>query len=107
MLDVTAGGGSIPFEAGRLGLRTIANELNPVATLILRAAGQCPQQRGPLLGAEYQAVNDRFLQRVRQLIDDNAVYPPVTRLPAAGSGIWRTPRKRKFRESYGVPTVAG
>ena len=31
VLDVTAGGGSIPFEAGRLGFRTIANELNPVA----------------------------------------------------------------------------
>ena len=26
MLDITAGGGSIPFEAGRLGFRTIANE---------------------------------------------------------------------------------
>ena len=25
VLDVTAGGGSIPFEAGRLGFRTIAN----------------------------------------------------------------------------------
>ena len=33
VLDVTAGGGSIPFEAGRLGFRTIANELNPVACL--------------------------------------------------------------------------
>ncbi len=37
VLDVTTGGGSIPFEAGRLGLRSIANELNPVAAFILRA----------------------------------------------------------------------
>ena len=34
VLDVTAGGGSIPFEAGRLGLRSYANELNPVAGII-------------------------------------------------------------------------
>ena len=30
-LDPTAGGGSIPFEAARLGLATFANDLNPVA----------------------------------------------------------------------------
>ena len=45
VLDITAGGGSIPFESGRLGLRTHANDLNtrshshsarhlPVATAI-------------------------------------------------------------------------
>ena len=44
ILDVTAGGGSIPFEAGRLGIPAIANELNPVAALILRATCQWPQQ---------------------------------------------------------------
>ena len=76
VLDVTAGGGSIPFEAGRLGLPAIANELNPVATLILRATCQWPQQHGPALRDEYHAVKDRFLQRVRQLIADNRVYPP-------------------------------
>jgi adenine-specific DNA methylase len=36
VLDPTAGGGSIPFEAARLGLNTIANDLNPVAWLILK-----------------------------------------------------------------------
>jgi len=35
VLDSTSGGGSIPFEALRLGHRVIANELNPVATTIL------------------------------------------------------------------------
>ena len=37
IFDPTAGGGSIPFEAARLGLRTIGNDLNPVASLIERA----------------------------------------------------------------------
>ena len=76
VLDVTAGGGSIPFEAGRLGLRTIANELNPVAALILRATCQWPQQFGYELVSEYQTVSRRFLDRVRELIEINEVYPP-------------------------------
>jgi putative DNA methylase len=38
VLDPTAGGGSIPFEAIRLGLRTVANDLNPVAWLIRASA---------------------------------------------------------------------
>ena len=74
VLDVTAGGGSIPFEAGRLGLNTIANELNPVAALILRATCQWPQQYGNALHAAYQEVSARFQERVRELLD--GVYPP-------------------------------
>ena len=76
VLDVTAGGGSIPFEAGRLGVQSIANELNPVATLILRATCQWPQQYGPALAEAYSQVSAAYLSRVRQLISENAVYPP-------------------------------
>ena len=74
VLDVTAGGGSIPFEAGRLGLHTIANELNPVAALILRATCQWPQQYGNALYAAYQEVSARFQERVTELLD--GIYPP-------------------------------
>jgi putative DNA methylase len=42
ILDPTAGGGSIPFEALRLGYRVIANEINPVATVILYATLKYP-----------------------------------------------------------------
>ena len=75
VLDVTAGGGSIPFEAGRLGVKNIANELNPVATLILRATCEWPQRYGPTLRDAYAEVSAKYLDRVRELIDDNAVYP--------------------------------
>lgn len=37
VVDPTAGGGTIPFEAMRYGLPTISNELNPVAWLINKA----------------------------------------------------------------------
>jgi adenine-specific DNA methylase len=44
LLDPTAGGGSIPFEAARLCINTFANDLNPVAALILRATVDWPLQ---------------------------------------------------------------
>jgi len=37
ILDATAGGGSIPLESIRYGLPTIANELNPVPSVVLKA----------------------------------------------------------------------
>ena len=67
VLDITAGGGSIPFEAGRLGFRTIANELNPVAGLILRATCEWPQKYGWELMDHFQEVRSRFLDRVSEL----------------------------------------
>ena len=73
ILDVTAGGGSIPFEAGRLGFRTIANELNPVACHILRATCEWPQEYGYPLLDDYQEVSTRFQTRVSELID--GIYP--------------------------------
>ena len=61
VLDITAGGGSIPFEAGRLGFRTIANELNPVAGLILRATCEWPQRYGWELMDHFQEVKEPLL----------------------------------------------
>ncbi|WP_291323778.1 DUF1156 domain-containing protein [Desulfonatronospira sp.] len=49
ILDPTSGGGSIPFEALRLGYSVIANELNPVASVILYATLQYPAQFGSSL----------------------------------------------------------
>ena len=73
VLDITAGGGSIPFETGRLGLRSHANDLNPVATFILRAACEWPQRLGSSLLVHYDEIQHRFLQRVKDLLV--GVYP--------------------------------
>ena len=81
VMDITAGGGSIPFEAGRLGLRSVANELNPVAALILRATCQWPQQYGYALLDAYNAVSALFRQRVRELLE--GVYPQEPQLSDA------------------------
>ncbi|MEM0337734.1 MAG: DUF1156 domain-containing protein [Candidatus Caldarchaeum sp.] len=42
ILDPMAGGGSIPYEALRLGLNVVAGELNPVAYIVLKATLEYP-----------------------------------------------------------------
>lgn len=42
--DPFAGGGSIPLEAQRLGLKTVASDLNPVAVLINKALIELPPE---------------------------------------------------------------
>jgi adenine-specific DNA methylase len=46
VLDPFAGGGAIPLEAVRLGLRAIASDYNPVSHIILRATCEFPQKYG-------------------------------------------------------------
>lgn len=46
VVDPTAGGGSIPYEALRYGLDVHANDLNPVAAAILRAGVEIPAANG-------------------------------------------------------------
>ncbi len=63
VLDPTAGGGSIPFETGRLGLHACANDLNPVAALILRATIDWPRlENGGSLLAEFEELASRFVE---------------------------------------------
>ncbi len=92
VLDVTAGGGSIPFEAGRLGLRSHANELNPVANIILHATCKWPQQYGNDLLKEYDRVSERFRSRVETLME--GVYPEVE--PIEDEKNFETARAKRY-----------
>ena len=49
VLDPMAGGGSIPFEASRLGLRSFGSDYNPVAATVMRATVDHPVRFGPRL----------------------------------------------------------
>ena len=99
VMDITAGGGSIPFEAGRLGLRSVANELNPVAALILRATCQWPQQYGYALLDAYNAVSALFRQRVRELLE--GVYPQEPQLSDAQKlKKFQTTRAQRYDQTY-------
>ena len=61
ILDPTAGGGSIPFEAERIGFTSIVNDLNPVAALILNATVKWPALYGPALLNEFKMLSCRFV----------------------------------------------
>ena len=101
VFDPFAGGGSIPLEAQRLGLKAIAADLNPVAVMINKAMIEIPakfQDRPPvnpaaksLLAAEWQGAqglaND--IAYYGKLLKEKAfakvghLYPKV-KIPEAG-----------------------
>ncbi|MCA6595416.1 MAG: DUF1156 domain-containing protein [Pseudanabaena sp. M046S1SP1A06QC] len=60
VLDAFAGGGSIPFEAARYGLRVFASDLNPVAVVTMKAAIEFPLR----FGAALQEDIDRWVKWV-------------------------------------------
>jgi adenine-specific DNA methylase len=65
MLDPTAGGGSIPFEASRYGLPTIANDLNSVATCVLRAGVEVSAHLGGALCGDLEEWGAILVQRLQ------------------------------------------
>jgi putative DNA methylase len=69
VLDPTAGGGSIPFEAVRLGLSTLSNDLNPVAALLQKATFEYPAKFGGELLAAFEELSGNFLKRISSKLD--------------------------------------
>jgi putative DNA methylase len=63
VLDPTSGGGSIPLETIRLGSEAIANDLNPVAALLLKATVELPLGFGSALLARYDELSSEFIRR--------------------------------------------
>ena len=66
VLDPTAGGGSVPFESIRVGLHTVANDLNPVAVLIERATIEWPAEFGSSLKAVVEELGSGLTSTVRE-----------------------------------------
>ncbi len=74
VLDPTAGGGAIPFEALRLGCTTYANDINPVAVLVEKATFEWPQKFGSPLVDEVKRLGDELARRVRERL--SWAFPP-------------------------------
>ena len=74
VLDPTAGGGSIPFEALRLGCQSFANDLNPVSTLIMRATVEWPSVHGGALRAAFDELAERFVRAREERLAPH--FPP-------------------------------
>ena len=73
VMDPMAGGGSIPFEATRMGLPTIANELNPVASTVLEATIRYPLDHGHGLVDDIYQWADRWGDLIEERL--NGFYP--------------------------------
>ena len=65
VLDPTAGGGSVPFEAVRLGLAVAANDLNTIAALIEVATVEWPAKHGEHIEAAFAELGERFVPEVK------------------------------------------
>lgn len=74
VLDPTAGGGAIPFEAARLGFQAIANDINPVASMLQNATIKFPAKFGKELLDEFIRISKTFQERREAILLD--VIPP-------------------------------
>jgi putative DNA methylase len=69
VIDPTAGGGSIPFEAVRYGLPSVANDLNPVSVAVLRAGLELPVTFSGTLRPELEKWGTVLSDRVRRRLE--------------------------------------
>src|ERR1019366_1552447 len=75
VLDMFAGGGSMPLEAGRLGCESYALELNPVAHLVELGTLVYPEQFGEKIVKEVRHGSQIVYERTRKEVED--LYPPI------------------------------
>ncbi len=123
VLDPTAGGGSIPFEAARLGHDTIANDLNPVAALILKATVELPRRYGNAVLKRFQEIGakfrDRCVERLAKFyplepnancVPDGYLWARTIKCPYCGGIVPLSPNWRLDGQGTGVrlmPRVKG
>lgn len=69
VLDPFSGGGSIPFESLRYGFTTTANDLNPVALIVLLATLDYPARYGPSLTHEVIRWGNVWIEKVKSELD--------------------------------------
>lgn len=74
VLDPTAGGGSVPFEAVRLGIATSANDLNPVATLLLKATVEWPSTFGFAVLDDFNRLALQWREAIQGRLE--SLFPP-------------------------------
>jgi len=82
ILDMFAGGGSIPLEVLRLGCDAYAVELNPVAHIIELATLVYPQKYGKKLVEEVERWGKWVIERAKEEIGD--LYKPIPDPKGAG-----------------------
>lgn len=83
--DPTAGGGSIPWAASRLGLPVFANDLNGVAASVLKAGVEIPATRGLDLLPDIRKWGDVLVKRVEKRLKE---FFPLNEGESVTAYIW-------------------
>ena len=86
VVDPTAGGGSIPLESHRLGCATMANDLNPVAALLLHATVDWPGRFGTELIKEFQSICYRFIVSATSKYE--GIFPSIPNNTTVNGYLW-------------------
>ena len=118
VLDPTAGGGSVPFEAVRLGLAVAANDLNTIAVLIEVATVEWPGTHGKHIEAAFAELGERFVPEVKarlagtfpdepedDLRPDGYLYARTVACPYCGGLVPLSPNWRLAPGGKGVRLV--
>lgn len=85
VLDPFAGGGSIPFEAMRVGVDVISNDYNPVAYLIQKATLEYPKKYGEKLYKDVEKGLNWVFEETRKGLES---YYPKHNGTSAAAYIW-------------------
>ncbi len=85
VLDPFAGGGSIPFEAMRVGVNAISNDYNPVAHLIQKATLEYPKKYGEKIYKDVKKGLDWVFEETRKELES---YYPKHNGTSAAAYIW-------------------
>ncbi len=121
ILDPMAGGGSIPLEAARMGIDVMANELNPVACVILEVTLNLAIEYGTTLEQKTRKWAkiwyERFKKRMAPFYASTGVVPPWTYIyartvPCPDTGYptplvpdWHLLKPKSGRRLAAVPVV--
>ena len=73
VLDPTAGGGSVPFETLRTGFTALANDLNPVAALVMKATIEWPSTFALNIGEQFEELAADWRRRIEDRL--SALFP--------------------------------
>ena len=118
LLDPTAGGGSVAFEAVRLGLAVHSNDVNAVAALIETATVTWPATHAERLRPAFAEIGQRFLAEVRARLagtfpdepeddtrPDGYLYARTVACPYCGGVVPLSPNWRLAPGGVGVRLV--
>ena len=86
VVDPTAGGGSIPLESRRLGCTTTANDVNPVAALLLYATINWPSTFNVKMIKEFQDITDRFITSATPKYE--GIFPQIPKNITVNGYLW-------------------